>query len=51
LGVIPTRDRSFTVLRRYGGFVLALAVGSVAGAFIGGQMLGIVKHVTKGTRC
>jgi hypothetical protein len=37
-----SRDRSFTVLRRHGGFVLALAVGSVAGAFIGGQMLGIV---------
>ncbi len=37
-----SRDGSFAVLRRNGGFVLTMAVGSVVGSFIGGQLLGLV---------
>jgi uncharacterized membrane protein YfcA len=37
-----SRDRSFGVLRRHRGFLLLMAAGSVVGAFIGGQMLGLV---------
>ena len=37
-----SRDRSFAVLGRNRAFVLVMAAGSVAGAFIGGQMLGLV---------
>jgi len=36
------RDRSFSVVTRYRAFALAMAVGSVIGAFIGGRLLGIV---------
>lgn len=37
-----SRDRSFGVLRQYPRFLLAMAVGSIAGTFIGGQLLAIV---------
>lgn len=37
-----SRDQSFTVLARNGRFVLVMAAGSILGAFIGGQILGIV---------
>ncbi len=37
-----SRDRSFAVLGRHRAFVLVMAAGSVAGAFVGGQMLGVV---------
>lgn len=37
-----SRDQSFTVLARNGRFVLVMAAGSILGAFIGGQLLGIV---------
>lgn len=37
-----SRDRSFIVLRQNLPFVLAMALGSIAGAFIGGLLLGIV---------
>lgn len=36
------RDRSLSVLGRNRGFVLLMAAGSLAGAFIGGRLLGIV---------
>lgn len=37
-----SRDRSFAVLGRNRPFVLVMAAGSVAGAFVGGQLLGAV---------
>jgi uncharacterized membrane protein YfcA len=37
-----SRDRSFRVLGRHRAFVLVMAAGSIVGAFIGGQLLGIV---------
>ncbi len=37
-----SRDRAFEVLRHNGRFVLAMAVGSILGTAIGGQLLGIV---------
>jgi uncharacterized protein len=37
-----SRDRSFTVLGRRRGFVLVMAAGSIAGAFVGGRLLGLV---------
>ena len=37
-----SRDRSFTVLARYPGFALAMALGSIAGALVGGLLLGVV---------
>jgi uncharacterized protein len=37
-----SRDRSFAVLGRNVGFVLVMAAGSIAGSFIGGQLLGLV---------
>lgn len=37
-----SRDSTFAVLRRNGGFVLAMAVGSVVGSFIGAQLLGVI---------
>lgn len=37
-----SRDRSFAVLGENRGFVLTMAAGSIAGSFIGGQLLGIV---------
>jgi uncharacterized membrane protein YfcA len=37
-----SRDISFAVLRRHRGFVLAMAAGSVAGAAVGGLLLGVV---------
>ncbi|RTL50086.1 MAG: sulfite exporter TauE/SafE family protein [Bradyrhizobiaceae bacterium] len=39
-----SRDRSFTVLGQNLGFVVAMALGSVAGSFIGGRLLGIVPN-------
>lgn len=37
-----SRDRSFAVLGHNIGFVLVMAVGSIVGTFIGGQLLGLV---------
>jgi uncharacterized membrane protein YfcA len=37
-----SRDRSFSVLARHGGFAVAMAAGSIVGAYIGAQLLGIV---------
>lgn len=37
-----SRDRSFAVLGRNLGFVLIMAMGSIAGSFARGQMLGLV---------
>jgi uncharacterized protein len=37
-----SRDQSFTVLRRYRGFVVTMAVGSVVGTLIGGALVGVV---------
>lgn len=37
-----SRDRSFTVLGRNKVFVLIMAIGSICGTFVGGQLLGIV---------
>jgi uncharacterized membrane protein YfcA len=38
-----SRDRSFTVLGKHPRFVLAMALGSIAGAFIGGLLLGAIQ--------
>jgi uncharacterized membrane protein YfcA len=37
-----SQDRSFAVLSRNRGFALIMATGSVVGAFVGGQILGLV---------
>jgi uncharacterized protein len=37
-----SRDASFIVLRRNAGFLVAMAAGSIAGAVIGGRLLGVV---------
>ncbi|TAV38836.1 sulfite exporter TauE/SafE family protein [Rhizobium ruizarguesonis] len=37
-----SRDQSFAVIRRNRMFLLVMAAGSILGAFIGGQLLGIV---------
>jgi uncharacterized membrane protein YfcA len=37
-----SRDQSFAVLGRNRAFVLVMAAGSVAGSFVGGQMLGLI---------
>jgi uncharacterized protein len=37
-----SRDRSFAVLGRHPRFVLAMAIGSIAGTFIGGMLLGAI---------
>lgn len=37
-----SRDQSFSVLGRNKTFLLVMAIGSIAGTFIGGQLLGIV---------
>jgi uncharacterized membrane protein YfcA len=37
-----SRDQSFTVLGRNRRFVLVMATGSIAGAFIGGRLLSLV---------
>jgi uncharacterized membrane protein YfcA len=37
-----SRDRSFVVLGQNRTFVLVMAVGSIGGAFIGAQLLGVV---------
>lgn len=37
-----SRDNAFTVIRRNRGFVVAMAAGSILGAFIGGRLLGII---------
>jgi uncharacterized membrane protein YfcA len=39
-----SRDRSFDVLRRHPRFVLVMALGSIAGAFLGAQALAVVPH-------
>lgn len=40
-----SRDRSFVVLAENRRFVLVMAVGSILGTFIGGQLLGLVPNV------
>lgn len=40
-----SRDRSFVVLSENRTFVLVMAVGSIAGTFIGGQLLGVIPSV------
>jgi uncharacterized protein len=40
-----SRDQSFSVLGRNRTFVVVMAAGSVAGTFIGGQLLGIVPNI------
>ena len=37
-----SRDQSFAVLGRNRAFVLVMAVGSIAGSFVGGKLLGMV---------
>lgn len=37
-----SQDQAFDVLRRNGRFVLLMAVGSVIGSFVGGQLLGLI---------
>ncbi len=37
-----SRDRSFVVLGENRGFVLVMAIGSIVGSFVGGQLLGVV---------
>ena len=37
-----SRDASFAVLAQQRGFVLAMAAGSIAGAVLGGLLLGVV---------
>lgn len=37
-----SRDGSFAVLRRYRGFALAMAVGSILGALLGAILLGVI---------
>jgi uncharacterized protein len=37
-----SQDQSFVVLGENRGFVLAMALGSIVGSFIGGQLLGVV---------
>ncbi|MFN3854614.1 MAG: sulfite exporter TauE/SafE family protein [Phreatobacter sp.] len=39
-----SRDRSFAVLAKNRGFVLTMALGSVAGALLGGLLLGLVPN-------
>jgi uncharacterized protein len=39
-----SRDRSFVVIAENRRFVLVMAVGSIAGSFIGGQLLGLVPN-------
>jgi uncharacterized membrane protein YfcA len=40
-----SRDQSFAVIRSNRMFLLVMALGSILGAFIGGQLLGIVPSV------
>ena len=37
-----SRDRSFDVLKRNPRFVVVMALGSIAGAYVGAQLLSIV---------
>jgi uncharacterized membrane protein YfcA len=37
-----SRDQSFTILARNRGFVLIMALGSILGAYLGGQLLGVI---------
>jgi uncharacterized membrane protein YfcA len=37
-----SRDQSFRVIREQRRFLAVMAVGSIVGAFVGGQLLGIV---------
>ena len=37
-----SRDDAFSVISRHKAFVIVMALGSVAGTFIGGHLLGIV---------
>jgi uncharacterized membrane protein YfcA len=37
-----SRDQSFVVLRENSGFVIAMAAGSIVGAFLGSKLLGVI---------
>jgi uncharacterized membrane protein YfcA len=37
-----SQDQSFSVLRNNGRFVFLMALGSIVGSFIGGQLLSVV---------
>ena len=37
-----SRDQSFSVLARHGGLAVAMAAGSIIGAYIGAQLLGVI---------
>lgn len=37
-----SRDRSFDVIAKYSRFLVAMGVGSLAGAFVGGLLLGVI---------
>jgi uncharacterized membrane protein YfcA len=39
-----SRDQSFAVVGRNRGFLLIMAGGSIVGAFIGGQLLGLIPN-------
>ena len=39
-----SRDRSFAVLRQNRAFLIVMALGSLTGTFVGGQLLGIVPN-------
>lgn len=39
-----SRDQSFAVVGRNRGFLLTMAVGSIVGTFIGGQLLGLIPN-------
>lgn len=39
-----SRDESFSVLRRHWIFLIAMAVGSIVGTFVGGALLGLVPN-------
>ncbi|MCY1299491.1 hypothetical protein D9M70_490190 [compost metagenome] len=37
-----SRDQSFSIIRAQLPFILIMAVGSIVGTFIGGQLLGLI---------
>ena len=43
-----SRDQSFPVLGRNRTFVLVMAIGSIAGSFIGGRLLGMMGSLPLG---
>ena len=37
-----SRDQSFSVIRQQSKFIIIMAMGSLVGAFLGGQLLGLL---------